>query len=323
MPGVLPQSIRRLGRRAAFCALIGGIGMAWSRAAAAEEAVTRAPSGWRSALSLGVVGGTYATTWVLVSAAWWTRENASSRFLWRDEGAFGLDSYAGGADKVGHFYANYVMMRLYSDVLAWGGFGRATALGGATLLTTGFFTAIELKDAYQRNYGFSTGDVVANLAGQGAAFAMLLVPGLDDAMSIRLMYFPSRDFRRELGADGAPNFAEDYSGQTYLLAFHLAALEVTEPGESLGGLRYFDVSVGFGTRGFEPVPRAPEPVSQRLTLGFSVNLQTFFDDVMDEPPRPRSTGAAALHFANEVLQVPYTDVPVLSYERLGPPASPH
>jgi hypothetical protein len=152
---------------------------------------------------------------------------------------------------------------------------------------------------------------------------MMLVPGLDDAISFRLMYFPSRDFRRELGARGAPNFAEDYSGQIYLWAFHLAALDVARPGESLGSLRYFDVSVGFGTRGFEPLPRAPEPVSQLLMLGLSVNLQTFFDDLLDEPPRPRGAGAAVVHFTNEVLQLPYIFVPVLSYERLGPPAVPH
>jgi hypothetical protein len=323
MLDLFPESMRRWGRRAVSCAIAAGIWTGSSHVATAQETAPREPSPWRPALALGFVSGTSAVSWVLVSAAWWTRENASSRFLWRDEGTFGLDSYAGGADKVGHFYANYVMTRAYSDVLAWGGFGRAAALVSATLLTTGFFTAIELKDAYQRSYGFSAGDVVANLTGQGAAFAMLLVPGLDDAISFRLMYFPSRDFRRELGATGRPNFAEDYSGQTYLLAFHLAALHVSRPGESLGSLRYFDVSLGFSTHGFVPLPRAPEPVSQLLSLGLAVNLQTFFDDLSDEPPQPRGTGAALLNFTNEVLQIPYTYAPVLSYERRGPPASPH
>ena len=169
-------------------------------AAAQTESVPPPPNTkpawtWKSGLSLGIVGTTYVGAWAFVSTAWWTRENASS-FALHDEGAFGLGTYAGGADKLGHFYTNYLATRLYTDILEWGGFSRTVSMVSATLLTTAFFTGIELKDGYQRNYGFSLGDIAANLTGQATAIAMMLVPDLDEAVSIRLMYFPSRDFRR-------------------------------------------------------------------------------------------------------------------------------
>jgi len=285
-----------------------------------RDAHARTPSVWRRGLALGIVGTTYAAAWSFVSAAWWTRKNESAHFKLRDEGAFGLQTYAGGADKLGHFYANYVATRMYVDILEWGGFSRNVSIVSATVLTTVFFTGIEFKDGYQRGYGFSAGDIAANLSGQSAALAMMLVPGLDEAVSIKLMYFPSPDFRRVVSAGGRLNMPEDYSGQTYLLSFHLAALSLVKREPSVRALRYLDVSLGYATRGYQPIPTSPEPVRQLASIGVSLNLQSVCDDLFSEPLEPRSTGAAIVHFVNEMYQPPYTHLPVFTYERRGRPA---
>jgi hypothetical protein len=276
---------------------------------------------WKSGLSLGIVGTTYVTAWVFVSAAWWTNKDTSTGFAFRDEGAFGLRTYAGGADKLGHFYSNYLSTRMYTDILGWGGLSRGASMVSATLLTTAFFTAVEVKDGYEPRYGFSVTDMVSNLLGQGTALGLMLVPSLDDAVSVRLMYFPSRDFFHAIPSEGALNIPEDYSGQTYLLSFHLAALPIVKREGAISVLRYLDVSLGYGTRGFKPVPRTPEPVRQLISVGLSLNLQSFLDDLLDAPREPRAAGAAVVHFTNEVYQVPYTRLPIFTYERLGPPAS--
>jgi len=299
-------------------AVVLGLCILAARPAAAEasappsEPVTPA---WQRGLSLGIVGTAYGAAWVLISAAWWTGAGASQTFALRNEGAFGVHTYAGGADKLGHVYANYLSNRASKNVLEWGGFSPAASITSATVLTTAFFTAIELKDGYQDDYGFSTGDIAANLSGQAAALVLMLLPPVDEALSLKITYFPSRDQQRAASMKEALNVAEDYSGQTYLCSFHLASLPPVKADDRIGGLRYLDISLGYGTRGYRPIPRSAAPVRQLLTLGLSVNLQTALDDLLSTPGKSPATGTRVVHFVNEVFQVPGTWVPVLEYQR--------
>lgn len=275
----------------------------------------------KGGLALGIVGTTYVASWCFVSAAWWSNQGSEAEFRFRDEGAFGAHTYAGGADKLGHFYSNYLATRVYTDILQWGGLSRAVSMVSATLLTTAFFTAVEIKDAYVPDYGFSAGDIVSNLAGQVAALGMMLAPALDEAVSIKLMYFPSKDFIRAIPKKGAYNMPEDYSGQTYLLALHLSGWVPLTWQRIVPALRALDVSVGYATRGYEPIPQTPRPVSQLVSLGLSINAQRLFDDWLDTPTAGRSTGASVVHFVNEVVQPPLTRAAVLTYQRWAPPAA--
>lgn len=274
---------------------------------------------WKKTGSVAIVGAVYGTAWTWVSAAWWTRKNASKGFVFLDEGAFGLDTYAGGSDKLGHYYANYLMNRGFAGILEWGGFSRTASIVSSTLLTTAFFSAVEVKDAYHLNYGFSAGDVIANLGGQGTALALMLSPSLDEAISVKLMYFPSSDFFRALSTEGPLNTPEDYTGQTFMLSYHLASLPMVKQEPSLRLLRYVDLSLGYGSRNYKPVPKTPVPVKQLLSLGFSINFQALFDDLMLDRGEAPSAGAQAVHFTNEVYQPPYTRLPFLTWERRGAP----
>ncbi len=278
---------------------------------------------WKKAGSVAIVGAIYGTAWTWVSAAWWSRKNASKGFVFLDEGAFGIDTYAGGADKLGHYYTNYLMNRGFAGILEWGGFSRTGSIISSTLLTTAFFSAIEVKDGYHFNYGFSAGDVIANLSGQGTALALMLLPSLDRAVSVKIMYFPSRDFFHALSTDGPLNTPEDYSGQTYLLCYHPASLEVVNREKALRWLRYVDVSFGYATRGYKPIPDPPERVRELVSIGFSFNFQSLFDDLLLAPGNEPSAGIQVVHFINEVYQPPYTRLPALTWERSGPPTTKH
>jgi hypothetical protein len=278
---------------------------------------------WKKTGSVVIVGAIYGTAWTWVSAAWWTRKNASKGFVFLDEGAFGLETYAGGSDKLGHYYANYLMNRGFAGILEWGGFTRTASIVSSTLLTTAFFSAVEVKDAYHLNYGFSAGDVIANLGGQGTALALMLSPTLDEAISVKIQYFPSSDFFHALSTEGPLNTPEDYSGQTFLLSYHLASLPLVKQSPSLGLLRYVDLSLGWGTRNYKPIPKTPVPVKQQLSLGFSLNLQALFDDLMLDEGEVPGAGDQVVHFTNEVYQPPFTRVPFFTWERIGPPTKAH
>jgi hypothetical protein len=278
---------------------------------------------WKKTGSVAIVGAVYGTAWTWVSAAWWTRKNASKGFVFLDEGAFGLETYAGGSDKLGHYYANYLMNRGFAGILEWGGFTRTASIVSSTLLTTAFFSAVEVKDAYHLNYGFSAGDVIANLSGQGTALALMLSPALDEAISVKLQYFPSSDFFHALSTDGPLNTPEDYTGQTFMLSYHLASLPIVKQEPSLRLFRYLDLSLGYGSRNYKPVPKTKVPVKQLTSLGISFNFQALFDDLMLSEGEPPSAGDQVVHFTNEVYQPPYTRLPFFTWERVGPPTKAH
>jgi len=287
-----------------------------------EPATDGAGFPWKKASSVAIVGAVYGTAWAWVSAAWWTRKNASKGFIFLDEGAFGLDTYAGGSDKLGHYYANYLMNRGFAGILEWGGFTRTGSIVTSTLLTTAFFSAVEVKDAYHLNYGFSAGDVIANLSGQGTALALMLVPKLDEAVSVKLMYLPSEDFYHALSTEGPLNTPEDYTGQTFLLAYHLASLPLVKQDPALKIFRYIDISLGWATRNYKPVPPVPVPVRQLLTLGVSINFQTAIDDIFWPKGTAASTPGQVVHFINEVYQLPHTRIPFFTWQRIGAPTKP-
>ena len=62
------------------------------------------------ATSLAVVGGSFAilNTWAYF--AWYRHRTTSDHLIWKDEGWFGPDTYAGGSDKLGHFWVNYILI---------------------------------------------------------------------------------------------------------------------------------------------------------------------------------------------------------------------
>jgi hypothetical protein len=274
---------------------------------------------WKKVGSATIVGAIYGTAWTWVSAAWWSRLNDSTGFTILNEGSFGIDTYAGGSDKLGHYYTNYIMNRGFAGILEWGGFPRTGSIATATGLTTLFFTAVEFKDAYHKKYGFSFGDITANVSGQATALGLMLIPALDTAVSVKIMYLPSQDFFHAISTEGPLNTPEDYSGQTYLVCYHLVSLPFVREEKALRALRYVDFSLGYGTLGYKPVPDPPIPVRENLSIGFNVNLQAAFDELLWPRGTKPNTGTQVVHFVNEVYQVPYTRVPLVTFQRTGPP----
>ncbi len=273
--------------------------------AAADDAATEAPADHRLA-SASAVAGVYAVFGAYAYFAWFHQAHEVPFFVisdWRDENPFAVHSYAGGADKFGHCWFNYIMTRSTTELLADGGWNRfGASLVSAGLTETAFFLS-EVKDGFI--WGFEVGDFAANMT--GAALAVLLEnsPTLDRLFDFRLDYFPSSDYRylvrsmpffqRGNGID----FTQDYSGQSYLLALHVRELPVvgTQPWAP-----FVDVVGGFETRGFDPAPREPGVVPRQIFYaGIALNMQGVLDAVF-----PDSLGRKLGHAFFEVVSIPYT-----------------
>lgn len=271
------------------------------------------------------LGGLYAgfVTWTYFA---WYRKGCRAEprecheFVWGRDGAFGVNTYAGGADKLGHAWATLALGRLGTEMLhQWGGYSRLrSALIGAGLSET-LFAAVEFRDGF--TYQFSYWDFTFNTLGAALGFAQSMWPRVDELVDLRVQYFPSSAYRPRL-ADGDVDVAEDYSGQTYLLAFHLGAIRPLREARWGAWSRYVDLAIGFETRGYKPDPRykidpmdpakQDFPHRQTLFIGATLNMQGALDHLIGRrAPKLRKV----LHGVFEVFNLPYTTLPAVKSTR--------
>jgi hypothetical protein len=168
------------------------------------------------------LSGVYAgfTTWTYF--AWYRKHKPLSEFRWGGDGYFGEKTYAGGADKLGHAWATMSLARAGTELLhQWGGFSKLTSTLVSSALSELLFLGVEIKDGFY--YQFSYGDAWFDTLGAVAGAALSLSPRLDELFDFRVEYWPSHEYRRQFEG-GNVNVAEDYSGETYLLAFHTSPI---------------------------------------------------------------------------------------------------
>lgn len=260
--------------------------------------------------TLGALLGAYATVGGFLYYAWY-RDRSPHEFALRDEGWFGEDTYAGGADKLGHLFGNYLLMRSTYNVLRSGDFDSRTASYIAAGATTAMFALVEVKDGYHLAY--SLNDQLMNLSGVAVGLALTQWPALDRAVDLRLSYFPSPTYRERL-RDGDLDFVEDYSGMRFLLALHWPALMPRGLATDKGVLRtlgIFDLVVGYQTRHFFPAPSPPRRKSRELFIGVALNVQALWDWATDYTRGDAPWWGHVGHETTEMLQLPFTDQPLV------------
>jgi hypothetical protein len=264
----------------------------------------------------------YAGFWGWAYVAWYRNHPEKEEHDIGRDGWFGVDTYAGGADKLGHAWATMVLARGGTALLEAGGWNRRHATLVSAAMSELLFLGVEWKDYYY--YEFSPGDFTFNTLGALTAVALDLSPRLDELIDFRVEFWPSRQYRYNLTNPDSPcakrtpgqpscsrwNVAEDYSGETYLLALHLGALRLLRDGKHGWWSKLVDVAVGFETRNYKPPPtllaqQEPEVVRrQTLFLGVTFNVQGLFDHLLPSESRARK----AAHGLFEVLTPPWTRI---------------
>lgn len=148
----------------------------------------------------------------------WYKKFPRSRFhLFNDNGEW-LQM-----DKVGHAATAYNIGVLQYDVMRWCGvkkdpallIGSATALGGLAI--------VEFLDGFSTHWGFSKGDMLANLVGT-ALFAAQQRWWDEQRVSMKFsaQFSPYAQYHSgELGKSWASRILKDYNGQSYWLSFNI------------------------------------------------------------------------------------------------------
>jgi len=252
----------------------------------ADPTLSEAQQQFRTRL---LIGGA-ATSLLWYGSVHWWNDTMSSHFHTVNEGWFGQNTYTGGADKLGHMYSTYVGTRLLTDAFEWAGHDRDSAAWLAAATAWGSMLAVEIGDGFSTRFRFSKEDLIMNTLGSGLALLMEKNPELDAVLDYRLMYRPSSDARRANQID----LIDDHSGQTYLLAIKasgIPALRKIEP------LRYFELALGYGTRGYEP--NLGEQRSRHVYYGISLNVA----EILGATVFGDSKGSRAQKISNGVLEV--------------------
>ncbi len=277
----------------------------------AEEASTVSSTNDRSKLwSAAGIGGFYLalTTWSYFA---WYRKDTLDEFTVGGDGLFGQETYAGGADKLGHFWTNATVTRLSVDILRDNGWKPVPAgvIGGG--LSWLFFLFVEIKDGYY--YQFSIGDLAANTLGVGTGLLLSNMPVIDRWIDFRVDYFPSEEYRRQ----GSVNFAEDYSGQAYLLAMHLKPMHEKWNKKGTAWMQYVDIVGGFRASNYKPDPIDTSlPRKQEIYFGLALNAQHLVETIFrTSTGRGGQTTKKILHKTFEHASLPYTTLPLLRASR--------
>ena len=220
---------------------------------------------------------TYASgpTFMLVYGAGLWQWFEDVHFNLKTETYKGAHSINGAADKYGHLWGNYMGKRLFTFLFrSTGSSGIRANIEGAILMD---ITSLggELGDGISPNYGFDPYDVLFNQFGIIIAMILDYSPFLDRIFAPKWEYWPSSYQRKRFGDPSNWDIATDYSDEKFILTTKLGGI----PYLSLSPLRYFNIDVGYYSRGYRPA-LLYNSRTRNVFLGVSVNFTIAFGDLL-------------------------------------------
>jgi len=169
-------------------------------------------------------GVAYGASLIALNEAWYKKQRTSFHF-------FNDNSEWNQVDKAGHFYSAYQLSRVSKELFLWTNMSeKKSAIWGA-VMSQAFMVTIDIFDGFSSEYGFSWGDITANMLGAGFFLSQELI---FQEQKIKVKYsFHHTDYaasRPELLGNGyLEEILKDYNGHTYWLSFDLYALANKNP----------------------------------------------------------------------------------------------
>ncbi|WP_026261006.1 DUF2279 domain-containing protein [Spirosoma luteum] len=150
-------------------------------------------------------------------------------------------------DKVGHVATAYCMSRGGYELMRWSGVDERASILTGGLLALLFQTTLEVYDGHAKEWGFSNGDMLANVAGTALFMGQQFGAGqqvVSMKYGFRKTIFPP--YRPNLlGKTTGQQMLKDYNGQQYWLSVNLAS--VLPVGERFP--RWLNLDVGYSGSG--------------------------------------------------------------------------
>ena len=199
----------------------------------------------------------------------WYKKFPHSKFHFFNDNAEWLN-----VDKVGHATTAYNIAAFQSNLMRWGGIRSGTAALIGTLTGLGFMTMIEVMDGHSAKWGFSKGDMLANIAGC-VLFEGQQLLWHEQRISLKYSYhgtlFPQY-YPAELGSNLPQRMLKDYNGQSYWLSFNIASFLPASDHFP----RWLNATVGYGAEGMIGAMKNPDEIDGKPIPSFQRYRQFYF-----------------------------------------------
>ncbi|MDF2192057.1 DUF2279 domain-containing protein [Paraflavitalea sp. CAU 1676] len=196
-----------------------------------------------------LVGGAHVALWgisfIALDQAWYKDYPKSSFHFFNDNREWQQ------MDKAGHVWTAYQMSRISGALWNWAGLKphQSAWLGG--LSGVAYQSIIEIQDGFSDEWGFSWGDMAANITGSALYTAQQLL-WQEQRLQVKLSYWPYDYNAPELSARRDQLFGKsvqerilkDYNSQTYWLSANLRSFL---PNTHLP--KWLNLSVGYSADG--------------------------------------------------------------------------
>lgn len=168
-------------------------------------------------------------------------------------------------DKVGHATSAYNIAAVQYNVMRWTGVNKTTSLWVGIATALGYMTMIEVSDGFSKEWGFSPGDMIANVSGvamfgaqQAAWHQQRILMQFSYHNSIFSKYNPG-----ELGRNLPQRILKDYNGQSYWLSFNVSSFmgKTNFP-------KWITANVGYGASGMISAVHNPSEMNGKNIPSF-------------------------------------------------------
>jgi len=177
-------------------------------------------------------------------------------------------------DKLGHMTTSYYSGVAGIKAYEWAGFSRKKAIWYGGLTGTFFLSIIEVLDGKSKEWGASSGDLIANTAGSFLAIGQAL-KWSEQRIQLKFSYSPTKWAAKnpeQLGGNHLQRILKDYNGQTYWLSFNMKSLLNIQ---SVDFPDCLNLSLGYGACFMkQPYPKEEGPVwrKRQYLLSFDIDL---------------------------------------------------
>jgi len=182
-------------------------------------------------------------------------------------------------DKIGHMTTAYNIGVIQYDLMRWCGVRNDASIAIGSLTALGYMSIIEVLDGFSTKWGFSGGDMAANIIGT-ALFAGQQKYWGHQRISLRFSYhktiYPSYH-PKELGNNFPSRVIKDYNGQTYWLSVNIKSF-LSAKNDFPGWL---NMSIGYGAEGMLSASRNPENIDGKAIPSFQRYRQFYLAPDID------------------------------------------
>ena len=204
-------------------------------------------------------------------------------------------------DKAGHATTAYNFCAIQYSTMRWCGLNnrQSNLVGGLTAV--GFQTIVEIFDGFSQKWGFSTGDMLANIAGTAIFMAQQSVwkeQRVQLKFSFHKTIFPQYN-PNELGKNKWQRWLKDYNGQTYWLSVNPSSFM----SNTSDFPKWLNVAGGVGAEGMTGAVTNPSKMGNTAIPEFKRKRKYFISADVDLLKFFNASNSISLSLA-EIIKLP-------------------